>query len=91
MPHLVNKCCYFSRGDSVDAKNGITVKSVENDISWCVSENTFSHFSGLGFRLTQRGARGAGRGGRRRQEAGYFRSVSKHLNSSDTSPFCSQR
>ena len=64
MPHLVNKCCYFSRGDSVDAKNGITVKSVENDISWCVSENTFSHFSGLGFRLTQRGARGAGRGAR---------------------------
>jgi hypothetical protein len=38
MPHLVNKCCYFSRGDTVDAKNGVTVKSIENDISWCVSQ-----------------------------------------------------
>ena len=24
--------------DTVDAKNGVTVKSIENDISWCVTE-----------------------------------------------------
>ena len=35
MPHLVGKCCYFIRSDTVDPKNGVTVKGVENDISRC--------------------------------------------------------
>jgi hypothetical protein len=34
MPHLVGKCVYFARGPTVDPKNGITAKSIENDISW---------------------------------------------------------
>ncbi len=34
MPHLVGKCVYFARGPSIDPKNGITAKSIENDVSW---------------------------------------------------------
>ena len=38
LPHLVGKCVYFVRNSlTVSAKEGITAKSIENDVSWCVS------------------------------------------------------
>ena len=38
LPHLVGKCVYFVRNsETVSPKDGITAKSIENDVSWCVS------------------------------------------------------